>query len=459
MSPAGGGAASSAHRPARTRVLVADDERNIRDSLRRILELDGNEVVTADNGLAAQRRLQEATFHAAIVDLKMPGMDGLELLRWIRAERPRLPVVMISAYGEVTDAVTAMKVGAYDYVVKPFDPEELVLRLGKLVEAQALRDHAEVASRGTRDSPPELGDSAPMAAIATLVRKVAPTPSTVLITGESGTGKEVVARALHHHSRRSGPFIPVNCGGIPDTLLESELFGYERGAFTGAAQRKVGMFELAAAGTLFLDEIGDMPGQLQVKLLRAVQERRIQRLGATASIPIETRLVAATNRDLERDVAAGRFREDLYYRLNVVRVHVPPLRERLADLPALAGRILARLNHSMGRQVQGLGPDALAALGGYGFPGNVRELENILERALIFAEGSIIEASDLDLGETGDRPAGPVSDRAAGTLKENERALIAAALARWEGNRTRAAAELGITRRTLFNKLRQYGID
>ena len=441
------------------KVLVADDERNIRESLRRFLELDGNAVATADNGLAAQRRMQEEPFGAAIVDLKMPGMDGLELLRWIRSERPRLPVIMISAFGEVTDAVTAMKLGAHDYVVKPFDPEELVLRLGKLVEAQALRDHAEVASRGAADSPPELGGSSPMAAIAALVRKVAPTPTTVLITGESGTGKEVVARTLHHHSRRSGPFIPVNCGGIPDALLESELFGYERGAFTGAAQRKVGMFELAAAGTLFLDEIGEMPGPLQVKLLRAVQDRRIQRLGATAPIPIETRLVAATNRDLEQEVAAGRFREDLYYRLNVVRVHVPPLRERLTDLPQLVGRILARLNQAMGRQVQGLAPAALTALGGYGFPGNVRELENILERAVIFAEGSTIEAADLDLGDTGNRQPGSGFEHAAGTLKENERALIAAALARWEGNRTRAAAELGITRRTLFNKLRQYGLD
>ena len=441
------------------RVLVADDERNIRESLRSFLELDGNEVVAADNGLAAQRRLQEEPFAAAIVDLKMPGMDGLELLRWIRAERPRLPVIMISAYGEVADAVTAMKLGAHDYVVKPFDPEELVLRLGKLVEAQALRDHAEVASRGAADSAPELGDSPPMATIAALVRKVAPTPATVLITGESGTGKEVVARTLHHHSRRSGPFIPVNCGGIPDALLESELFGYERGAFTGAAQRKVGMFELAAAGTLFLDEIGEMPGPLQVKLLRAVQDRRIQRLGATAPIPIETRLVAATNRDLEQEVAAGRFREDLYYRLNVVRVHVPPLRDRLTDLPPLAGRILARLNQTVGRQVQGLAPAALAALRGYGFPGNVRELENILERAVIFAEGTTIEAADLKLGDIGIPPPGAGSEHAAGTLKENERTMIAAALARWEGNRTRAAAELGITRRTLFNKLRQYGLE
>ena len=442
------------------RVLVADDEPNIRASLQRYLELDGAEVVIADNGLAAQRRLQQETFAAAVIDLRMPGMDGLELLRWMRAERPRLPAIMISAYGEVADAVAAMKLGAGDYLVKPFDPEELVLRLTKLVEAQALRDHAEAAGRTAGDVPPALGESAAMARIETLVRRVAPTPSTVLVTGESGTGKEVAARALHHHSARTGPFVPVNTGGIPEALLESELFGYERGAFTGATQRKIGMFELADAGTLFLDEIGEMAPQLQVKLLRAVQERRIQRLGATVEVPIAARLVAATNRALEEEVAAGRFREDLYYRLNVVRIHLPPLRERLDDLPLLAGRILTRLNRTMGRQLQGLSPAALQVLGGYRFPGNVRELENILERAAIFAEGTTIGPDDLDLGAARPGQAAAAAEPAAfqGTLKEQERRLIEAALARWEGNRTRAAEELGITRRTLFNKLRQLGL-
>jgi two-component system response regulator AtoC len=301
-----------------------------------------------------------------------------------------------------------------------------------------------------------------MARIETLVRKVAPTPSTVLVTGESGTGKEVVARALHHHSARTGPFIPVNTAGIPEALLESELFGYERGAFTGAAQRRIGMFELAAAGTLFLDEIGELAAHLQVKLLRAVQERRIQRLGGAASVPIDARLLAATNCALEQEVAAGRFREDLYYRLNVVRIHLPPLRERLDDLPLLAGRILTRLNRTMGLQIQGLSPAALQVLRGYGFPGNVRELENILERAVIFAETTIIGPEDLDLGVGATRAVQPGAaaepEALQGTLKEQERRLIEAALARWEGNRTRAAEELGITRRTLFNKLRQLGL-
>ena len=299
-----------------------------------------------------------------------------------------------------------------------------------------------------------------MARIETLVRRVAPTPSTVLVTGESGTGKEVAARALHHHSARTGPFVPVNTGGIPEALLESELFGYERGAFTGATQRKIGMFELADAGTLFLDEIGEMAPQLQVKLLRAVQERRIQRLGATVEVPIAARLVAATNRALEEEVAAGRFREDLYYRLNVVRIHLPPLRERLDDLPLLAGRILTRLNRTMGRQLQGLSPAALQVLGGYRFPGNVRELENILERAVIFAEGATIGPDDLDLGAARPGHTAAAAEPAAfrGTLKEQEQRLIETALSRWEGNRTRAAEELGITRRTLFNKLRQLGL-
>ena len=446
------------------RVLVADDEAAIRDSLRRYLEMDGAEATTAEDGLAARRCLQEQAFDAAIVDLKMPGQDGLELLRWIRAERPRLPVLMISAFGEVADAVTAMKLGAADYVVKPFDPEELLLRLGKLVEARALRDEAEAAGRVVPPADPDsdgpVTRSAAMIRIDEIVRQAAPTPATVLITGESGAGKEVIARSLHRHSGRDGPFVAVNSGGIPEALLESELFGHERGAFTGATERRIGMFELASSGTLFLDEIGEMPVSLQVKLLRAVSERRIRRLGGSAPVPVDARLIAATNRDLEEEVTAGRFREDLYYRLNVVRIRVPPLRERREDLALLVRTIVARLNQSMGRQVDGLTPAALGLLGAYEFPGNVRELENILERAVIFARGPTIDAGDLEIGPSGPKPTDETTPPAEpGTLKQHERRLIQEALARWQGNRTRAARELGISRRTLFNKIRDLHLD
>ena len=446
------------------KVLVADDESAIRDSLHRYLELDGAEATTAEDGLAAQRRLQEEAFDAAIIDLRMPRLDGLELLRWIRAERPRLPVLMISAFGEVADAVTAMKLGAADYIVKPFDPEELLMRLGKLVDERALRDQAEAAGRalppsGLQDDRRQQQSTA-MQRIDDLVHRAAPTPATVLITGESGAGKEVVARALHRNSGRSGPFVAVNSGGIPEALLESELFGHERGAFTGAAERRIGMFELASGGTLFLDEIGEMAAPLQVKLLRAVAERAIRRLGGSGTVPVDVRLIAATNRDLEEEVAAGRFREDLYYRLNVVRIRVPPLRERREDLPVLAATIIARLNRTMARQIDGLTPAALARLGAYDFPGNVRELENILERAVIFARGQTIDASDLDLSSDGpgsDDVASPPAEP--GTLKQHEQRLIKEALERWQGNRTRAARELGISRRTLFNKIRDLNLE
>jgi DNA-binding NtrC family response regulator len=444
-------------------ILVVDDERNIREGLRRALEFDGHAVLTAADGREALSVLANEEIDLVIADLRMPRLSGDQLLKQVAERHPTVRVIILTGHATVEVAVQAMRDGAYDFLEKPVNLE----RLGLLVERALAERKLTLSNRELRRelerqqaSRGLLGNTAAMHRVFEMVEQVAPSRASVLITGESGAGKEVVAEAIHRLSPRAEqPLIKVHCAALAETLLESELFGYERGAFTGAAQRKVGMFELAAAGTLFLDEIGEMPGPLQVKLLRAVQDRRIQRLGATAPIPIETRLLAATNRDLEREVAAGRFREDLYYRLNVVRVQVPPLRERLADLPRLVGRILARLNRTMGRQVQGLTPAALTALGGYGFPGNVRELENILERAVIFSEGPNIEAADLDLGETGNTPPGSVSERAAGTLKENERVLIAAALARWEGNRTRAAAELGITRRTLFNKLRQYGID
>jgi two-component system response regulator AtoC len=437
------------------RVLIVDDEKNIRESIRRYLSSEGVETVAAENGLSAKRLLQEQVFSAGIVDLRMPGMDGLELLNWIREQGPRLPVIMISAYGDVQDAVTAMKLGAQDYIVKPFDPEELMVRLRKIVEDQKLRDQIDLGRMTEQPGIEALGNTSGMIEIRRTIDKVADTPSTVLITGESGTGKEVIARMIHGLSGRAeNPFIPVNMGGIPESLLESELFGHERGAFTGAERRKAGMFEVAAGGTLFLDEIGEMPPQLQVKLLRVLQDRKIQRLGATDLIPVDVRIIAATNQNLQARVEQKAFREDLYYRLNVIRLTVPPLRERIEDLPLLVGQLLRRLNYKLGKSIASVDSEALAQLRRYGFPGNVRELENLLERAMIFAEADTLYTADFILP----RSNLPVSPQPA-TLESLERQAIIEALHRWEGHRSRAAEELGISRRTLLNKIKHFGIE
>ncbi len=430
------------------RILVVDDEEAVRDSLARALELEGYEVSTAADGLAGEKALRELALAAALLDLRMPGLDGLELLRRIRGVGLRLPVLMISAHGEVPDAVEAMKQGAQDYLVKPFGAEELSLRLRRAIEDQNLRNIVEAGRQaGELDL---VGESPPMRKILAQIGKLAATPSTVLITGESGSGKEAVARLVHALSGASGPFVAVNVGGLPESLVESELFGYERGAFTGAEARKPGTFELAGGGTLFLDEIGEMPRSVQVKLLRVLQEKKLRRLGGTQTVPVDARIISATRRDLAGAVQAGEFREDLYYRLNVVRLAVPPLRERGPDIPLLAGHLLEKVGRRMGRRIEGISPEALRKLQTYAFPGNVRELENLLERACILAGTGTIEAADLDLGgpREGGRPA---------TLQAIERRAILEALQRWEGNRTRAAQELGISRRSLLYKLKAYG--
>ena len=447
-------------------VLIVDDEINIRQLMSRYLKLEGIQSSEAENGLSAQRMLREQGFDACIIDLRMPGMNGLELIQWIRSEGLRMPIIMISAHGEISDAVTALKEGAQDYIVKPFDPEELVLRLKKLVELQNLRNVVESESRQA-DSEGELfiGESPQIRQIKKVIEKIADTTSMVLITGESGTGKEVVARRIHQTSPvADGPFVAINIGGVPENLIESELFGYEKGAFTGAVSRKIGMFELAGGGTLFLDEIGDMPLSLQVKILRVLQDRKIIRLGGTTELPINARIIAATNKDLEERVRNGSFREDLFYRLNVVRIHIPPLRQRREDIPLLAASILKRLNREMGHTVTGISADALNRITEHEFYGNVRELENILERAMIFATESEIQESDLDLrhsvslhNQTQQPQELPQSE--AKSLKEAEIEAIIHALHRWEGNRTRAAEELGISRRTLINKIAEYNLS
>ncbi|MDD3823126.1 MAG: sigma-54 dependent transcriptional regulator [Sphaerochaetaceae bacterium] len=454
------------------RILIVDDEHNIRELMRKYLGLEGLESDGAENGLSAQRLLREHIYDACLIDLKMPGMDGISLIRWIRQEGFRMPIIMISAHGEIHDAVTALKEGAQDYIVKPFDPEELTIRLRKLIEAQQLRALVETKSRSNEGIDDSLvGDSPPMRRIKEVISRIADSPATVLITGESGTGKEVVARQIHSVSAlASGPFVAINIGGVPENLLESELFGYEKGAFTGAVGRKIGMFELASGGTLFLDEIGDMPLTLQVKMLRVLQERKITRLGGTSPIPINARIISATNKNLEEMVREGSFREDLFYRLNVVRIELPPLRDRKEDIPLLAGVILNKLNRQMGNRVEGLSSEAIEALKTHPFYGNVRELENILERAVIFADGPLIGVDVLELRQSISRPGNETggstvivvpSDGTAEprSLKAMEIEAIVRALHRWEGNRTRAAEELGISRRTLINKIAEFQLD
>lgn len=447
-------------------VLLVDDEPNIVKTLKKYLELEGWTVSTAGNGLAAQKLLTEAPYDILVVDLRMPGMTGLELLEWLSTEGPSVPAIMISAYGEVEDAVAAMKAGAADYLVKPFEPEELLIRIARAVREQKERRKAEIERPG---EPQYSSENPAMRGVYSVVDKAAPTDSTILITGESGTGKEVLAREIHRRSRRGeGPFVGVNVGALPEQLLESELFGYERGAFTGAEARKLGLLETASGGTLFLDEIGEMPPSLQVKLLRVLQERVITRVGGTGTIPVDFRLLAATNVDLEAAVREKRFREDLYFRLNIIRVELPPLRERKEDIPGLVAYFLEKLKARTGYPAKELSQGALEALQRYHFPGNIRELENIVERALILAPGELLEVEDLALpGETsaagslGGAPPRPTAREhgESRTLREMEAETIERALLRNEGHRERTADELGISRRTLLNKIKEYRIE
>ncbi len=443
------------------RILISDDEENIRNLMKRFFSLDNISCDTAENGLSAQRMIRENAYDALLVDLRMPGLDGLSLIRWLRAEGFRMPVIMISAHGDITDAVSALKEGADDYVVKPFDPEELTIKLKSLVEAANLKSLVE----GGKKSGELIGESPEMLRIKAIIAKAALSSATVLITGESGTGKEVVAREIHRQSNvKDGPFIPINIGGVPENLLESELFGYEKGAFTGAQNRKIGKFELASGGTLFLDEIGDMPLSLQVKILRVLQEKKITRLGGTETIPINARIVAATNKALEEMVKNGTFREDLFYRLNVVRIELPPLRERKEDIPILAAYIIRRLSEDMSSHISGFTPEAIEALKNHHFYGNVRELENIIERAMIFSDSTTIDVKDLDLRSSVAKESvreREIQSSVEGnfSLKELERSAIISALQRWEGNRTKASEELGISRRTLISKIKEYDIS
>ncbi len=478
--------------PEKKQILVVDDEANLRRVLSAQLSRDGYDVHTAEDGEAALAFLKEHHIDLVISDLRMPKVDGMDLLRAALRDDPSRPVVILTAHGTVDNAVEALKTGAFDYITKPFDQNEV-----RVVVKKALRTRDLASVEATRDivsstaAPREgaarfgiIGESPPILEVYTILQRVADTPTTVLITGESGTGKELVARALHENSsRRDKPFIKVNCAAIPKDLMESELFGYERGAFTGAVGSKPGRFELASGGTLFLDEIGEIPNEMQVKLLRVLQESEFERVGGIKTIHVDVRLVAATNRDLKKEIAAGAFREDLFYRLNVVPIALPALRERRSDIPHLSRYFIAKFNARLKKSIEGIELDALERLNAYAWPGNIRELENVIERAVLFADSPRIRLEDLPeeiraaSGEPGElsEPSAPISDTKESAeptssegdgLKEQvkaamsklERDLIIRALKQTQNNVTHAARLLKISRKGLQLKMKELNL-
>ena len=458
------------HAPAT--ILLVEDKDSLRQMLRHALEAQGHQVVEAKDQPEAVQRLKETVPAVVLSDLRLPDGDGFGVLKAAKDADPELPVVVMTAFGGIQDAVSAMKAGAMDFLAKPVDPDHLLLLVERaLAQRRLISEYMllkeELAAR--RGAPTIIGEAASIKQLSLIVQRAATTDATVLIEGESGTGKELFARAVHALSGRSnGPFIAINCAAIPDTLLEAELFGYERGAFTGATQRKLGKFELANRGTLFLDEIGEMPMALQGKILRALQEKTFDRLGGTTSIKVDVRLVAATNRQLKQAVAMRRFREDLYFRLSVFPITVPPLRERPEDIPILARHFIEKDCRELGKKTLTLAPAALEALQNYPWPGNVRELQNCVERAVILADGDTIFPKHLNLvAESLSRPEHPLADLdLTGSLAdithrvvvEVERRAIQQALADVNGDGPRAADRLQIGYKLLIAKMKQLGL-
>ncbi len=446
-------------------ILIVEDEPKMLRLLELRLQEEGFATHTAADAEAGLKIVGKEAVDLVVTDFKLPGMNGLEFLQAIRQRDATIPVVLMTAYGSVETAVDAMKAGASDYVLKPFSLDEMALVVQKELDARRLRDE----NRSLREALGQrysyrniVARSAKMQEVLSLVERIAPSNSTVLLGGESGVGKDLIARAIHEHSRRAaGPFIKLNCTAIPENRLESELFGYEKGAFTGAVGSKPGKFELADKGTIFLDEIGDVPAATQVKLLRVLQEREFERLGGTRTLKVDVRLVAATNRDLREALEQGTFREDLYYRLNVVPIDIPPLRERKEDIPELAELFLARASAGSGKEFTGIAPDALKLLMQHHWPGNVRELQNIVERAAALARGQMIEAADIHLD--GSRPK--VLNGAAAVLPEGmtleqwEDEIIREAVRRTNGNKSQAARLLGLSRNALRYRLSKMGIE
>jgi two-component system response regulator AtoC len=449
------------------RVLVVDDEENIRLVLRTLLKKHGYEVEVADSGEAALVLIDSFGPDVILTDVRMPKMGGMDLLATLKAKQYPATVIVMSAYGNVDLALEAMKAGAYDYVSKPFKPDEIVLALRKAEEREALRrENRALKEQIRQDAQFEsiLAKSAQMIEVFKTITKIADFKTTVLVTGESGVGKELVAKAIHaRSSRKADPFVAINCGAIPENLLESELFGHKKGAFTDATADRRGLFEEASGGTLFLDEIGELPLNLQVKLLRVLQEESIRRLGDTKDVKVDVRIVAATHRDLAAEAKAGRFREDLFYRINVLPIAIPPLRTRREDINLLIDHFIARNNARLGTQIRGVSSEGRKLLLEYAWPGNVRELENTIERAMVLADAEILQVSDLP--ERVREALDPVQVQLASgelSIKKTsaaiEEILIRRALQRTKGNRTRAAEVLEISHRALLYKIKDYKI-
>jgi two-component system NtrC family response regulator/two-component system response regulator HydG len=444
------------------RILIVDDEQNARDALKTILGEEGYEVAEAADGEAGLVALSEFRPEAVLCDIRMPRMDGLLLLKRAKEDGHECQFIMMTAFASIETAVQAMKAGADDYITKPLDVGAVLARLEKALEKSRLVKENQVLRERIRERyqfANIVGDSAELQAVFDVVKRAAPTRATVLILGDSGTGKELIAQAIHEESPRAGkPFVKVNCAALSETLLESELFGHEKGSFTGAVGRREGRFELANEGTLFLDEIGDITPALQVKLLRVLQQREFERVGGTSTIKVDVRVVAATNKDLSAEVKTGRFREDLFYRLNVVTVTLPPLRKRKSDVPQLVAHFIDKYNALHGKLVKGLAPGTLNALLSYDWPGNVRELGNVVERAVVLARASELTSDDLPPTLRGPRPRdrSPDSLIPGATLYEIEREAILRTLEMVDGSTSRAADLLGISVRKIQYRLKEY---
>jgi two-component system response regulator AtoC len=453
------------------RLLVIDDEENMRHMLSKVLGKTGYNVETASNGHEGLKMIQNTDFEFILCDIKMPNMSGMDFLKAARDKIRTTTVIMMSAYGTIDTAIEAMKLGAYDYISKPFKADEVYLTLKKAEERESLRQENRLLKERIKKIEDSynfgnlVAKSEAMQSMFQIAAKAAQYKTTVLILGDSGTGKELIARAIHFEGDRSNmPLVPVNCGGIPETLLESELFGYKRGAFTGADKNKKGLFQEADGGTIFLDEIGELPLALQVKLLRVLQENEVRMIGDSKSMKIDVRVIAATAKDLEEEVKKGTFREDLFYRLNVLSIKIPPLRDRIEDIPLLCDHFIERFNGRLNKKIEGIAPAAMSHLLEYAWPGNVRELENMIERALVLAEGSrlLLDHFPPELGRPIDRDQMDVlfdghSLKAAQKLMEKR--LITKALKKTGGNRTRAARLLEISHPSLLSKIKTYHID